>query len=236
MCRARLRLPPVPRGGGRGNTEEARNLFRAYCRWRALDRSEARPFSGLDHQDGALRAPPPSGLATCPSPANCRQASRRTPSPRPAASPPRIRGWVDATQPVPEPALQGRPRAQPYPPPALNHSSARDVGERSLACLPAESARNLSPTPNSCGSSAWRAGSRNLAWEGVPCGTLTPSNLGESGLRRRGGSGPAGSAPALLSISDQTSAVGGLAGCVSGGRKGGSQGGEAEYKEPPTHC
>lgn len=58
---------------------------------------------------------------------------------------------------------------------------------------------------------------------------LTPSNLGESGLRRRGGSGLVGSAPALLSISDQTSAVGGLAGCVSGGRKGGSQGGEAEY-------
>lgn len=58
---------------------------------------------------------------------------------------------------------------------------------------------------------------------------LTPDSLGESGLRRRGGSVLVGSAPALLSISDQTSAVGGLAACVSGGREGRSHGGEAEH-------
>lgn len=38
--------------------------------------------------------------------------------------------------------------------------------------------------------------------------------------------------PALLSISDQTSAVGGLAACVSGGREGRSHGGEAEHVSP----
>lgn len=86
------------------------------------------------------------------------------------------------------------------------------------------------PLRNSCvGSSAWRAGSGNLAREGLPRGDLTPGSLGESGLRRRGGSVLVGSAPALLSISDQTSAVGGLAACVSGGREGRSHGGEAEH-------
>lgn len=92
-----------------------------------LDRSEARPFSLVwTTQMGRSGPRPVWPSQACPSPANCRQASGRTPSPRPAASPPRIRGWVDATQPVPESALgKGARVQQPYPPPVLNHGSAR---------------------------------------------------------------------------------------------------------------
>ena len=92
-----------------------------------MDCFEARPFSLVwTTQMGRSGPRPVWPSQACPSPANCRQASRRTPSPRPAASPPRIRGWVDATQPVPESALgKGACVQQPYPPPVLNHGSVR---------------------------------------------------------------------------------------------------------------
>lgn len=111
-----------------GNTEEARNLFQAY----SAGGGHTGPLRGQGFslvwttQMGRSGPRPVWPSQACPSPANWRQASGRTPSPRPAASPPRIRGWVDATQPVPESALgKGARVQQPYPPLVLNHSSAR---------------------------------------------------------------------------------------------------------------